>query len=191
MRVHLNNSKLIAGTARVVRSDGSTTQELRRASVWRYAPGVGAGPSGWRRFPLVAEPGGPGELLEEFDTVVGTLNDVGVVGGGQSWHPTEPQLVTPAVWTVDPATGAVLSSARLGTTAQQEQLANLDAPGLVTALGQGLTPLAGGWIGTRCSSSAPGPVLASLAGPTLGLTELGPIDAGFGFPQRWDPRSGG
>ncbi len=175
LRFHLNSQKLIAGTAFVVRDDGSTTQELHRASVWRFDGGSGSLPSGWRRIPMEAEPGDPDELLEDpFESLVGDLNHQGVVGGAKSWHPTYEWLVTPAAWSYD-ITDDGVDTHRLGTTGstgQQQFYQDNYCPGVVCAVASGTTPRLGGWIGTRCSASAPAPFTASLTDSTLAIAEL-------------------
>ncbi|MBL9141507.1 MAG: hypothetical protein JNK53_06535, partial [Phycisphaerae bacterium] len=190
MRYHINESRIIAGTALVTRTVGSTPQALHRASVWRYAPGgVGSLPSGWKRFPLVPEPGGPTEPLEQFETLVGALNEASVVGGGRAWDVQFPQRIAPAAWTVDPASGAVLSSVRLGAATQVgENGIYYRKNGWVTALGPGLTPLAGGWMQVRCGDTRPAPILSSLvgAGPDYPIAEVAQI-YGDNFPAAYPP----
>lgn len=188
MRFHLNSSRIIAGTAYVRRSDGWNVQEVHRASIWRHT--AGTGPNGWSRQPLEPEPGGPTDLLTDpSDTLVGSLNEAGVVGGGKNWQ-TEPwaaQLATPFVWTIDQTNGNVLSGLRLGSAFQQQYYQDELIPGLVTALGSGAAPLAGGWVGTRCSNSRPAPYVAPVSGSSHSISELTQPILTNGFPVGASP----
>lgn len=175
LRFHLTSQKLIAGTALVVRNNSGSVQQTHRASVWRFDGGEGSLPSGWVRVPLDPEPGAPNEFLEEpFESLVGDVNDEGVVGGAKSWHQSSLWMVTPTAWSYDIGDDSVAIH-RLGTTGpggQQQFYESNYTPGVVCTVGSGTAPMLGGWIGTRCFASNAAPFTASLADPSLAVAEL-------------------